>query len=147
MRLILGNETHWKTAHLRRFILRALRSERAELFTNDRRDYHLRCDVEYHDDPDNPSCSGQTQIATGSMWLSLPRDIIDKVDFAIVCFHEAAHSRGLDHDVMNGSPRYERIGNWRDIYAWANELPLDKQEPKGKTEGGAPADSANRDLL
>jgi hypothetical protein len=128
VRLILGNQTDWKTAHLRRFILRALRSERPELFTKERSDYHLRCDIEYHDDPEGSSCSGQTHIETGSMWLSVPRDIVDKVDFAIVCFHEAAHGRGLEHDAMKDNPHYERTGNWREIYGWANELPLDKKE-------------------
>ena len=132
MKLILGNQTHWNTSHLRRFILRALRSERPELFTKERSDYHLRCDIEYHDDPEDSSSSGQTHIETGSMWLSLPRENVDKVDFAILCFHEAAHGQGLDHDAMNGNPRYERIENWREIYAWANQLPLEKKARQAK---------------
>lgn len=136
MKLIVDNRTHWKTSDVRQFIMRALRFERPELFAKQCSDYTLRCDVEYHDAADDPSCSGQTHIEVGSIWFRLPRETVDKVDLAIVCFHEAAHSRGLDHDSMTGDPRYDRVGNWRELYAWANDLPLEKRKPRMKRRSG-----------
>lgn len=133
MKLILNNRTHWKTLDIRRFVIRALRSERPDLFTRGHADQTLACNIEYHDADDDPSCAGQTALGMGLIWLSLPKETVDKTDLAIVCFHEAAHTRGLDHDSMEGDPKYDRIGNWRELYAWAEDFPLGKKEPKAKT--------------
>lgn len=34
---------------------------------------------------------------------------------------------------MTGDPLYTRSGNWREIYGWAEHLPLHKAEPKRRT--------------
>jgi hypothetical protein len=61
------------------------------------------------------------------MTIRLPKDpvLVDKVDFAHVIAHELAHTRGLDHRRMNTCATYGRVGRWREIYAWADSLPLE----------------------
>lgn len=130
MKLIIVNRTHWKTAHLRPFITRALRHERSSLFTR-AFSYSFRCIVKYNRAGDRHSyCSGHAPIGGNYMTVMLPSVNVDKADFAMVCFHEAAHTAGLRHDAMRKEPLYHRVDNWRELYSWAEALPLEKVLPQ-----------------
>jgi hypothetical protein len=59
------------------------------------------------------------------MRLRLPKENPDKVTFAAIVAHELAHTRGLKHDMMNGCATYGLTGRWRELYAWAEALPLE----------------------
>jgi hypothetical protein len=57
----------------------------------------------------------------------------DKVELAYVIGHELAHTRGMRHDAMRNHPCYRRTsGRYREIYAWAEQLPLEVKPPKAK---------------
>jgi predicted metal-dependent hydrolase len=72
------------------------------------------------------------------MKVRLSKRTPDKVDFAMVIAHELAHTRGArDEYMMRHSARYGRFGSYRQIYAWANELPLEVR-PKVTTTRPAP---------
>lgn len=60
----------------------------------------------------------------------VPSGSVDRIDLAMVCFHEAAHTAGKTHAEMRGEPIYHRVGNWRELFAWAEMLPLEKEERK-----------------
>lgn len=62
-----------------------------------------------------------------------PPGSVDKIDLAHVIAHELAHTRGMkDERAMRGCALYGRKGNWRDLYAWAEQLPLEKAPPTKK---------------
>jgi hypothetical protein len=52
---------------------------------------------------------------------------VDKVELAHTIAHESAHLRGLTHDDMEGDPRYWWEPGYRDLYDWANDLPLERR--------------------
>ena len=65
---------------------------------------------------------------------------VDKPWFACVVAHEMAHARGMRHRQMCGSPRYTWRGvkpggtTFREVYAWANDYPVEVKQPKVKVE-------------
>jgi hypothetical protein len=75
--------------------------------------------------------SGYAYYNRNFMRLNVPVDTIDRIDLCHVIAHEFAHCRGLKHGAAMNSSRYRRIGNWRERYAWAETVPLErKAEPK-----------------
>jgi hypothetical protein len=117
--------------------MHALRRERASLFTRTF-SYSFRCIVKYNrGGQHNSYCSGHAPIGGNWMRVMLPSGNVDKIDFAMVCRHEAAHTAGLGHDAMRGEPLYHRTGNWRELYAWAETLPLDKVLPQRRARPDA----------
>jgi hypothetical protein len=123
MKIKLTNKTHWRDDHIRAFIQRAARDERPDLCK--RGAPALKVTVVYT----RGGSQGSSGCATyHSNWLKvrLPKHgLPDKIDFAHVIYHELAHTRGLRHNRMNSCATYGRVGNYRILYAWANELPLD----------------------
>ena len=76
--------------------------------------------------------SGYSYLKCNFICVRLSKHTPDKVDFAHCIRHELAHSRGLDHDRMNSCATYGRVGRWREIFAWAESLPLEVVEKKSK---------------
>lgn len=133
MKLIVNNRTHWKTAHLRQFILRTLRQERADLFKRQPYTVTFRCNVRYNRQGNRGTrCSGHAPIGGNWMRVMLPSGNPDKTDLAMVCAHEAAHTAGVGHNAMRGDPFYHRVGNYREIHGWAESLPLERQERRAR---------------
>lgn len=64
--------------------------------------------------------------------LFLGSDAVDTVDLAFTIAHEMAHSRGMTHVQMHGSPRWCLIDGWKDVYAWAAGMPVERQAPKAR---------------
>jgi hypothetical protein len=77
---------------------------------------------------------GTGEAPAGWVELRLEREpaSIDKIKLAHTVAHEFAHNKGLRHHEMI-SPRYGFVDGWRDLYAWAAEMPLrlkpEKAEP------------------
>lgn len=127
----ITNRTKWKTAHLRAIIGRAAKEElSAEQFKR------LRVEVT-HNRQGSGWCSGWAYLNSSTMRVMVPTQWIDLEDLALTAVHEAAHTRGLRHKDMRGSPHYRRVGTWRDIYSWAKDMPMEKQEKPKRLTGEA----------
>lgn len=74
--------------------------------------------------------SGCASYYSRSFTVRLAKINPDKTDFAMVIAHELAHTRGMKHTHMRGNSHYHRIGSYRTIYGWAENLPLDVGVPK-----------------
>jgi hypothetical protein len=66
------------------------------------------------------------------MRITVPLQVVDKIDLAHVCFHEAGHTAGITHADTEGCPVYRRVGNYRELHSRTESLPLEKQEPGKK---------------
>lgn len=137
MRIKLTNKTHYRDEHIRAFLVRMIQTERPDLCKHGAPPMQVY--VVYRRNTNGSSGCAYYD----SRWIKvrLPKNtaMVDKVDFAHVIAHELAHTRGLDHRRMNSCATYGRVGRWRELYAWANELPL---EVKTKTVKTRPAPDA-----
>jgi hypothetical protein len=93
--------------------------------------------------PKNPKIRGWWK----SNGVRCHQSCLDPVVFAKVAAHEFAHARGLDHKDMHSSPRYRWVGNWRDLYAWANEFPIRVKPKRKRPKPGNPEKLANIKVL
>ncbi len=121
----INNQTHWRTDHLRAFISRVAQDE---LDPAQRK--RLRVTIRYNRQKNRGWCSGRASYRHPVMTIMVPSQCVDRVDLANVTAHEMAHTRGMRHAQMRGSPRYRRVGNWRESCAWADQLPLERQAIK-----------------
>lgn len=131
MKINLVNKTHWRDDHIKAFIQRIAKDERPDLCK--RGGKTLTCKVVY---TRNRGCgsSGYAYYHSNLMTVRLPKQNPDKVDFAHVIAHELAHTRGVRHRDMTGLSRYQRVGRYREIYAWADQLPLEITPKKVKAK-------------
>jgi hypothetical protein len=132
MKIQIRNRTHWRTDHIRAFIKRGIRQERADLCKKNA--FLLRVSIVYNRGGiRHQSCSGRAVI--GGLWMKimLPSGGVDRVDMAHTIAHELGHTAGLNHRHMEGCATYSRVGNWRELYAWAETLPLEKEARQTKT--------------
>jgi hypothetical protein len=139
MRIELKNKTHYRDDHIRAFLVKGIQTERPDLCKHGARP--MRVIVSYR--RNTSGSSGCAYLHSHWMTVRLPKDTtkIDKVDFALVIAHELGHTRGLDHRRMNSCATYGRVGRWREIYAWADGLPLEvkpktskRKQPDAKLE-------------
>jgi len=137
----IENRTHWDTAHLTAFIKRVAAEE-----LDPARRKALKVNFQYNRQTDNGSCSGRASCPGHHAIIMLPRKTVDRIDLAHVIAHELAHTRGMEHRQMTNNPTYNRVGNWREIYAWAEGLSLDRKQPKVKPRVGVQALRYNRVL-
>ena len=129
----IKNLTHWKTSHLRTFVIRT-----AKEVLDDHEKPTLRVEFRYARRREG-SCSGYAWYHSMDLVIRLPSQITDKIDLAHVITHEIAHTKGLKHGDMRGSAIYMRVGRYREIYAWAADLPLEKNSPKQRVRLIGPA--------
>lgn len=131
MKIAFTNKTHWRSDHLRAFITKQLPEERPDLCK--RGAPALRVTIVYTRRMGSTGSSGEAVIKGNWMKVRLSKHIPDKVDLAMVIAHELAHTRGArDEYMMRHSAKYGRVGTYREIYAWANDLPLEQVEKKSK---------------
>jgi hypothetical protein len=121
----IRNETNWRTNHLRAFVVRAAR----QAFDDDQ---NLWIRVTFRRVKTTATRAGggvSGHAAIGGAWcvIDLSNAAPDREDLAHVLHHEFGHMRGLRHDDMRGAPLWRRIGNWREHFAWALELPLEQK--------------------
>jgi predicted SprT family Zn-dependent metalloprotease len=132
MKITIDNKTHWRSDHIRAFIARCMKVERPDLCKRGAPALHVR--IPYTRNGGDCS-SGYAYYHSNRMTVRLPKNTTpDKVDFAFVITHELAHTRGMTHEKMRGSAHYRRVGRYREIYAWANDLPLERVEKKSKVK-------------
>lgn len=113
------NKTKWSTRDLQAFFRRAAQEEMDPPHFK-----RLRATIVYtRGGPHRGYSTGYAYYNSATMTLRVSAHQIDRVDMAMIIAHEMAHCRGLHHRDMN-TPRYRRIGNWRERYAWADQLPL-----------------------
>ena len=129
MRIELDNKTHWRSDHLKAFIARGVKDERPDLCK--RGAPALKVRVVYTRSHTKGS-SGYAYYNSNQMTIRLAKVNPDKVDLAGVIYHELAHTRGMRHDAMRNHPRYRRVGNYRRIYGWGADLPLEPVVKKSK---------------
>ena len=118
----IRNNTHWATRDLRRFVAKVAKREGMKTvrvtFVYNRQVYDR--------------CSGYAWYHTDRSVIRIPSERVDKRSLALVLAHEFGHNQGLKHKDMRGDSRYQWVGNWRERYAWAEELALEKSQPKRK---------------
>lgn len=125
MKIQLDNRTHWRSDHLREFLKRGMHQERVDLCK--RGAPTIRIVVKYNRGGDrHASVSGRATIGGNWCKIMVPSGSVDRIDLAHVVAHELAHTAGIEHAAMEGCPTYRRVGNWRELYAWADSLPLEK---------------------
>lgn len=127
MRIHIDNATHYRNDHIRAFVAQAMKVEREDLCK--RGALPMRVKVGYIRNGGRGS-SGYAYYHRNYIKVRLPKANPDKVDFAFVIAHELAHTRGMKHSSMRGCPQYRRVGRYREIYGWAEQLPLDVQQVK-----------------
>lgn len=138
----IENRTHWSTEDLRAIISRI-----ADVELDPDAQRRLRLRIEYtrrkrayssgfafYPHPD-PVIAKQGRLIA-IVRISKHEALVDKVDFAHVVAHEMAHTRGMRHRQMTGSPRYTRVGDWRELYAWAEAMPITLAPVKAKARPG-----------
>jgi len=124
------NHTHWKTEHLRAFVSRVAMDE---LSTEQR----ARLRITFRYGRAHGFSSGYAYYNSHVALVRLSKRNPSKIDLAYVIAHELAHTRGMHHRSMANDPRYRRLKRTAEIYAWADALPLEVNEPKKKKRPGA----------
>ncbi len=123
MGIVFNNQVFCK-CNLRAFIRRVALSE---IEAPARKALHVV--VKYNHQKDQGSCSGRATLARSVITIMVPSQVVDRVDLA--------HTRGMQHRQMNRNPQYCRIGDWRQRYAWAEMMPLERSMPKAKPKADA----------
>jgi len=141
MRIV--NHTHWRTRHLKTFVSRICDRELVDS------SYRKRLIVTFmygkamgngYDD----HVTGRAPYHGFSMIIWLPKKEIFKQSLAMVIAHEMAHNQGAKHRNLH-TVRYDWVEGWKEEYAWAKALPLEKYQPVQPTQPG-PAQKAQGKL-
>jgi hypothetical protein len=120
-RMRVENRTHWQTRDLRRFVTRIAQEVLTEVYRGE----HRGIDVRFaHYSGRGTACSGHAYLGGSFAHIGVPKDAVDRVDLAHTLAHEFGHLSGLTHRDMAGGAMWQRVGDWRERYAWANALPL-----------------------
>lgn len=116
----LFNETHWQTKQLRAIIARVAETE---LTPEQRKRLKVRI-VYARRHGWSTGCA-----AYGGSWIRVrvQFDSVNKSDFAMVCAHEMAHTRGMTHRQMGSQPAYLRMPRTAELYAWACDMPVERR--------------------
>jgi len=124
----IENKTKWRTDQLRAIIQRLAVEE---LDVEKRK--KLKVEIVYLR-PNARTC-GLATVDGHWMRLYLPREgEVDKIELAHTIAHEMGHLRGMQHHQMRLSPVYSRVGEWRELFAWAEAMPVERQAPKPKPD-------------
>lgn len=122
MKLVINNETHWRTCDLRRFFVRCAKQEGMTI---------ANITVVYNRQI-RGCVTGYAYYDSTHCRIKVPSQEIDPVDLAMVVAHEFAHNKNVRHTDMRGDPHYDRTPRTAEVYAWAKNLPLRKVAPKPK---------------
>lgn len=136
------NKTKWDTRHLRAFISEVMKRspehiKRKFIHRNYRK--RLVCEFGYNRGGNRFGgyVTGRAYLNSFSMRIMVGSQKVDKVDLAKVVAHELAHTLGYTHEDMKGNPLFVRDhgARYRELYAWAETLPLDLVAPTVKLKG------------
>lgn len=135
----ITNKTKWQTPHLRAFVSEVMKRApellRRKMIAQKYR-AKLEIEIKYNKAGQRGGyVCGRAWVNSYSMTLMVGGHEIDRVDLAHVIMHELAHTLGYRHPDMEGNALFMRVGKWREIYAWAETLPLEVVQPKAKPRG------------
>lgn len=133
----IHNKTKWRTKHLRAIISEVMKRSPTHLrdsFKQHKYRAKLDVTVAYHRHGMSNGCGGFGWYNSWSIKLLVSSHEVDRVDLARTIAHELAHTLDYKHSDMKG-PLFTRVGNWREIYAWAESFPLGQEQPKAKPKG------------
>jgi len=129
------NRTRWNTKHLRDILSRVAMVE-----LNPVQRKRLIVTVTYNRQANKSTwCSGWCAYGMMRPKVMVPSGAVDRADLAHVMAHELCHAKGWKHKDFSGVARWNRVGNWREIYAWAEAMPLEPQPIKRKPRPTAEA--------
>lgn len=118
------NKTHWQTRNLKTFVIQVCHKELMDQsYINQLHitfDYYKKPCHGYDDYP-----GGWAYYNSAIIHIHLPKEKINKRALAKVLAHEMAHNQNVRHRSMRG-PRYGWAEGWKEIYAWADKLTLEK---------------------
>jgi hypothetical protein len=128
----LVNKTNLDTKQLKAFIRRVAKAEffaPADIKKLQVRAIHRRRSSCWADD----QVSGYAYYGVPKMILKFVKDVMpDKVQMAKTTAHELAHTQNVKHGSAMRNNRYGWKPGWREIWAWAAELPLTLKTPVEK---------------
>lgn len=133
--IVIDNQTHWRTADLRRIVVRVARDT---LPPGALPRFAVRFNFTRPGTATHGGSSGHAPVPGYKATVSIDPRRPDRVDVAMVVAHEIAHLRGLRHADMLGNPRWYRIAHWRSIYRWALDIPLRSTRHPERNLPGAP---------
>ena len=119
------NQTRWNTADLRRFVKRVAEKELVPR-------YRRQVVVTFKSLRGNGSCKASAN-KLGRFQISIPVVSVERQTLCRVMAWCMGYMKDLTMAEMRRSPHYSEFGNWREIYEWANRLPLGTM-PEEKTE-------------
>mgnify|MGYP001563717773 CR=1 FL=1 len=126
----ITNKTHWQTEQLRAFVARIAADE---LDAAHRSKLH----VTFSYTRGGCHSSGYASYTSGRAKVRLSKHTPSKLDLAFVIAHELAHTRGMHHRSMTGDPRYNRLPRTKEIYAWAESMPLEVAPKQARARSSA----------
>lgn len=137
--MTLQNATHWDTRSLRAIIARVAAEELND--TPRQREQRRRLRVRIVYTRQAWGLSGCAYVKGTHATLCLHKHVvaIDPVEFAWLCAHEFAHTRGMQHPQMPAWLMHFRDSS-RERYAWAAAFPIVR-----KAERPAPSPEAQLD--
>lgn len=133
------NKTKWQTPHLRAFVSQVMKRAPEYLkqqFVSEKHRQRLLVRFDYNKaGKESNYVTGRAYLNSYDMQIMVGSAKISKPELAKVIMHELAHTLGYTHADMAGNALFMRVGNWLDIYAWAEDLPLELVQPKAKPKG------------
>jgi signal recognition particle subunit SEC65 len=121
------NQTRYRTDHLRAFVRRIAEDELSPKKRKVAEITFVRAANS------GGWSSGHASLGGRRMKVRIPASA-KKIDLAMVIAHEMAHLRGMNHKQMRGNHHYHRLPATNELYAWAEELPLEISVPKDKAK-------------
>jgi hypothetical protein len=117
------NKTHWRSDHIKAI---AQRVALDELDPAVRKRFVVTVSYGHR----GPHVSGWAYYHSHGCQVMVGSDQVEPLYLAHTLAHEMAHARGMTHKQMRGSGRYMWVPGWRDFYAWAKELPVERKVAK-----------------
>lgn len=114
------NKTHWRKDDLRAIFSRVAKEELEPAARK-----ALQISVRYS----RGGITGYAWYYSNRMVIRVGSKSVDPQSLAKVAAHEMAHTRGVRHKDMNCT-RYGYVPGWREFYAWAKDMPIEKRAAK-----------------
>ena len=126
----ISNGTHWDIRNLKSILVKICDIEMVDAKYRKRLRVYFDCGKKTDNSYDDHT-TGRAYIDSCEVFIFLPREEIYKPSLALVLAHEVAHNHGVRHRSMN-NPGYNYKGNWKEIYAWVRDMPLERKKVRAK---------------
>jgi hypothetical protein len=130
-RIKITNKTDYRLMHLRRFVEKTAKEILPENYDRQILVWFL------YSRRRNYVC-GSAPSTHQKIYIWLPRTTVDQKQLAVILARQMGSLRGISNREMRGRALYDpRNRKYKELYAWADELPLCKEElPRSKTIEG-----------